>query len=341
MNGPHIRLTRAALPSSGDSAVMSAEAFAGMCPLMREFGSQVARAARSDATVFITGESGTGKEMIARAIHEGSERSKHPFIPVNCGAFSHSLAHAQLFGHEKGSFTGALGQTAGYFESAGNGTLFLDEVTEMSDALQVQFLRVLESGTYQRVGGTEVLHTGARIVCATNRDPYAAVESGKLRQDFLHRLLVVPLRVPPLREREGDVRILAQRFLDELNAAHKTSKRFSARMMDALLSYDWPGNVRELRNAVQRAFIMADTVVEAEFRRRPRAAEARDSADGALCFPIGTPLSQAQRDVILATLAHHNGDKQRTADTLGVSLKTLYNRLGAYNADTPSATRQG
>ncbi|MBV7486123.1 sigma-54 dependent transcriptional regulator [Bordetella sp. BOR01] len=301
---------------------------------MREFGVQIGRAARSDATVFITGESGTGKEMIARAIHDGSERSKHPFIAVNCGAISSSLVHAQLFGHEKGSFTGALGQTAGYFESANGGTLFLDEVTEMSDSLQVQFLRVLESGTYQRVGGTELLHTDVRIVCATNRDPFAAVEAGQLRQDFLHRLLVVPLRVPPLREREGDVRILAQRFLDELNAAHQTRKRFSTRMMDALSMYDWPGNVRELRNAVQRAFIMSDTLVEAEFRRRTPSTAARGAADGMLCFPVGTPLSQVQRDVILATLAHHDGDKQRTADTLGVSLKTLYNRLGAYSAET-------
>ena len=309
--------------------------FAGMSEPMRDFGERMRRAAETDATVFITGESGTGKEMIARAIHDASQRSSHPFVAVNCGAISSSLVHAQLFGHEKGSFTGAVAQTAGYFESAGGGTLFLDEVTEMSDALQVQFLRVLESGTYQRVGGTELLHTDVRIVCATNRDPYAAVEAGELRQDFLHRLLVVPLRVPPLREREGDIPLLAQRFLDELNTVHQTRKRFSPRMLDALSSYDWPGNVRELRNVVQRAFIMCDTVVEADFRRRAPAAAPREAADGMLQFPVGTPLSQAQRDVILATLAHHDGDKQRTADTLGVSLKTLYNRLGAYSADTP------
>ncbi|MDM9557691.1 sigma-54 interaction domain-containing protein [Bordetella petrii] len=302
---------------------------------MRDFGTQLERAARSDATVFITGESGTGKEMVARAIHDASERHASPFIAVNCGAISSSLVHAQLFGHEKGSFTGALAQTAGYFETASGGTLFLDEVTEMSDALQVQFLRVLESGTYQRVGGTELLRADVRIVCATNRDPYAAVDNGELRQDFLHRLLVVPLRVPPLREREDDVLLLAQRFLDELNAAHQTRKRFSPRMLDALALYDWPGNVRELRNVVQRAFIMSDSVVEAEFRRRTPAATGPDVSDGTLKFPVGTPLSQAQRDVILATLAHHDGDKQRTADTLGVSLKTLYNRLGAYSADGP------
>ncbi|OZI76747.1 sigma-54 interaction domain-containing protein [Bordetella genomosp. 2] len=302
---------------------------------MRDFGTQLERAARSDATVFITGESGTGKEMVARAIHDASARHASPFIAVNCGAISSSLVHAQLFGHEKGSFTGALAQTAGYFETASGGTLFLDEVTEMSDALQVQFLRVLESGTYQRVGGTELLRADVRIVCATNRDPYAAVDNGELRQDFLHRLLVVPLRVPPLREREDDVLLLAQRFLDELNAAHQTRKRFSPRMLDALALYDWPGNVRELRNVVQRAFIMSDSVVEAEFRRRTPAATGPDVSDGTLKFPVGTPLSQAQRDVILATLAHHDGDKQRTADTLGVSLKTLYNRLGAYSADGP------
>ncbi|WP_407851583.1 sigma-54 interaction domain-containing protein [Bordetella petrii] len=304
---------------------------------MQEFGSQLERAARSDATVFITGESGTGKEMVARAIHDASERHASPFIAVNCGAISSSLVHAQLFGHEKGSFTGALAQTAGYFETASGGTLFLDEVTEMSDALQVQFLRVLESGTYQRVGGTELLRADVRIVCATNRDPYAAVDNGELRQDFLHRLLVVPLRVPPLREREDDVLLLAQRFLDELNTTHQTRKRFSPRMLDALALYDWPGNVRELRNVVQRAFIMSDSVVEAEFRRRTPAATGPDVSDGTLKFPVGTPLSQAQRDVILATLAHHDGDKQRTADTLGVSLKTLYNRLGAYSADGPQS----
>lgn len=310
------------------------ELFPGMCGQMQEFGAQVGLAARSDATVFITGESGTGKELVARAIHDGSDRADRPFITVNCGAISNSLVHAQLFGHEKGSFTGALGQTTGYFESACGGTLFLDEVTEMSDALQVQFLRVLESGTYQRVGGTELLHADVRIVCATNRDPFAAVARGELRQDFLHRLLVVPLRVPPLREREGDVRLLAQRFLDELNVTHQTHKRFSAHMVDALMRYDWPGNVRELRNVVQRAFIMSDAVIESEFRSRASTGAPRDAINGTLCFPVGTPLNQAQHDFILATLAHHDGDKQRTAQTLGVSLKTLYNRLGAYSADT-------
>lgn len=309
-----------------------------MCDRMQEFGVQVGLAARSDATVFITGESGTGKEVVARAIHDGSDRATHPFIAVNCGAISDSLVHAQLFGHEKGSFTGALSQTTGYFESVCGGTLFLDEVTEMSDALQVQFLRVLESGTYQRVGGTELLQADVRIVCATNRDPFAAVERGELRQDFLHRLLVVPLRVPPLRERGDDVRLLAQRFLDELNLTHQTNKRFSAHMIDALTMYDWPGNVRELRNVVQRAFIMSDAVIESELPPRAPTSAPHDVNNGTLCFPVGTPLSQAQHDVILATLAYHDGDKQRTADTLGVSLKTLYNRLGAYGADakTPS-----
>ncbi len=322
------------------SAHLFNDMFDGMCAQMREFGTQVQRAARSDATVFIIGESGTGKEVVARAIHEGSDRAAQPFVAVNCGAISSSLVHAQLFGHEKGSFTGALAQSAGYFESASGGTLFLDEVTEMSDALQVQFLRVLETGTYQRVGGTELLHTDVRIVCASNRDPMAAVERGELRQDFLHRLLVVPLRVPPLREREGDVRVLAQRFLDALNRTHQTRKRFSPRMLDSLSSYDWPGNVRELRNVVQRAFIMSDHVVEADFHRRAPRNAGQDARDGELSFPVGTSLDEAQRDLILATLAHHDGDKQRAADTLGISLKTLYNRLGAY-ADSASTGKPG
>lgn len=306
------------------------EAFAGMCPLMREFGSQVARAARSDATVFITGESGTGKEMIARAIHEGSERSKHPFIPVNCGAFSHSLAHAQLFGHEKGSFTGALGQTAGYFESAGNGTLFLDEVTEMPLDMQVQFLRVLETGTYRRVGGSELSRANVRVICASNRDPFRAVEEGRLRQDFLHRLLVIPLRIPPLREREDDARILAQRFLARLNAEHGAEKSFSPRMLNAIARYDWPGNVRELHNVIQRAYVMSDTELDVELIARPRQPPRPVQKDGMLSFRIGTTLEDAQREFILATLAQYDNDKRRAADVLGVSLKTLYNRLERY-----------
>lgn len=304
----------------------------GLSPVMQKLATQVRLAADTDASVFIVGESGAGKEVVARAIHEASDRAAKPFIAVNCGAISGSLAHAELFGHEKGSFTGAVAQNAGYFESASGGTLFLDEVTEMSPDMQVHFLRVLETGTYQRVGGTDLLRANVRIVCASNRDPAASVADGRLRQDFLHRLLVIPLRVPPLREREGDAVILARHFLEALNQRHGTRKTFAARMLQAIARHDWPGNVRELRNAVQRAYILCDDALDTELPRA-RATARAEFKDGTLNFPVGTALGNAQRDFILATLAHHGGDKRLAAQTLGVSLKTLYNRLDVYEKD--------
>ncbi|CUK18278.1 Transcriptional regulatory protein ZraR [Achromobacter sp. 2789STDY5608615] len=310
----------------------------GLSPIMQKLATQVRLAAETDASVFIVGESGAGKEVVARAIHEASARRGQPFVAVNCGAISGSLAHAELFGHEKGSFTGAVAQNAGYFESASGGTLFLDEVTEMPPDMQVHFLRVLETGTYQQVGGTDLLRASARILCASNRDPAASVADGRLRQDFLHRLLVIPLRVPPLRERDGDAAILARQFLDQLNRQHGTRKTFSTRMLQAIGRHDWPGNVRELRNAVQRAYILGDDELDTELPR-PRAAPHAEFKDGSLNFPVGTALGNAQRDFILATLAHHGGDKRLAAETLGVSLKTLYNRLDVYEKDPGAPSR--
>ncbi|CAB3720427.1 Transcriptional regulatory protein ZraR [Achromobacter deleyi] len=304
----------------------------GLSPVMQKLATQLRLAAGTDASVFIVGESGAGKEVVARAIHDASARRDRPFVAINCGAISGSLAHAELFGHEKGSFTGAVAQNAGYFEYASGGTLFLDEVTEMPPDMQVHFLRVLEAGTYQRVGGADLLRANVRIICASNRDPAASVADGRLRQDFLHRLLVIPLRVPPLRERTGDALILAQRFLDALNRQHATHKRFSKPMLDAIAQHDWPGNVRELRNAVQRAYILSDDVLDIALPR-PRAAQRAEFKDGALNVPVGTALGNAQRDFILATLAHHGGDKRLAAETLGVSLKTLYNRLDVYEKE--------
>jgi len=265
-----------------------------------------------------------------------SQRSEQPFVPVNCGAIPPSLIEAELFGHEKGSFTGAVAQNIGYFEHATGGTLFLDEVTEMPLDMQVQLLRVLETGVFHRVGGLHPVEVDVRIVAATNRDPYAAVEQGLFREDLLYRLAVVPLRVPPLRERIEDVPYLAQRFLDGFNAAEGTAKVFAKGGLETLSAYDWPGNVRELKNTVHRAFIMADNEVEI-----PALAAARKPtkisgiATGSVQMAVGTSLMQAQQELILATLAHHQGDKRRTARTLGISLKTLYNRLGNYEAAAP------
>nr|WP_233161786.1 MULTISPECIES: sigma-54 dependent transcriptional regulator [unclassified Achromobacter] len=308
----------------------------GRCPTMQHLAQQIIKVATTEASVLVVGESGCGKELVARAIHAGSQRSEQPFVPVNCGAIPPSLIEAELFGHEKGSFTGAVAQNIGYFEHATGGTLFLDEVTEMPLDMQVQLLRVLETGVFHRVGGLHPVKVDVRIVAATNRDPYAAVEQGLFREDLLYRLAVVPLRVPPLRERIEDVPYLAQRFLDGFNTAEGTAKVFAAGSLDALSAYDWPGNVRELKNTVHRAFIMADNEVEI-----PTLAAARKPtkvsgiATGTVQMAVGTSLMQAQQDLILATLAHHQGDKRRTARTLGISLKTLYNRLGNYEAAAP------
>lgn len=304
----------------------------GESELICHLAEQIILAGSSDASVFIVGESGTGKEMVARAIHDASPRREMPFVAVNCGAINAQLAHAELFGHEKGSFTGALAQSAGYFESASAGTLFLDEVTEMSQDMQVHFLRVLESGTYQRVGGSDLLHADVRIISATNRDPMEAVQEGHMRQDFLHRLLVIPLRVPPLRERPEDVGPLARKFLNELNQSYGTHKRFAPRFLAVLAQHDWPGNVRELRNVVQCRFIMSDDIIDVDGLRQAVIRPATRHEDS-LTFPIGTPLEQAQREFILATLAHHHDDKSAAAEALGISLRTLTNRLGGYDHD--------
>jgi len=311
----------------------------GMSPAMQRLGAQWRLAATTDASVFIVGESGTGKEVLARAIHESSERRDQPFVAVNCGAISGTLAHAELFGHEKGSFTGAVSQNAGYFEYASGGTLFLDEVTEMPPDMQVHFLRVLETGTYQRVGGSDLLRANVRVICASNRDPAASVAEGRLRQDFLHRLLVIPLRVPPLRERENDALVLAHQFLDTLNREHGTRKTFAPRMLESIAGHDWPGNVRELRNAVQRAYILADAELEPGTLTRGPGGQRTVTREGTLTLPIGTSLGRAQREFILATLAHYGGDKRMAADALGVSLKTLYNRLDSYDSDAEAPAR--
>ncbi len=298
----------------------------GHSPAAHELGRAIVKAAPTDASVLLVGESGTGKEVVARAIHERSNRKDAPFVAVNCGAITPSLAESELFGHEKGSFTGASMTTAGCFERSHLGTLFLDEVTEMPLSMQVQLLRVLENGTYHRVGGTEELKVDVRIIAATNRDPKEAVESGRFRSDLLYRLAVFPIRVPPLRERKADISYLAQRFLDELNEQENTKKRFAPQSIARLESSSWPGNVRELKNTVTRAFILSEDEVDIAAPGAP-AISAPEVQQGVLKIAVGTPLTEAQRAIIMATLDHFSGDKRRTALALGISPKTLYNRL--------------
>lgn len=301
-------------------------------PAMRRLLAQVERVAATDVTMLAVGESGTGKEVVARAVHARSSRADGPFVAVNCGAIQPTLIESELFGHEKGGFTGAIDQKAGYFEQAQGGTLFLDEVTEMPLAMQVKLLRVLESRTFHRVGGDTLIASDVRILAATNRDPLDAVRAGQLREDLLYRLAVFPLHIPPLRERVEDIIPLARHFLDEYNAMERTDKVFSAGTLERLTRYDWPGNVRELKNAVYRAFILADTVVEIGNPNLSTQPQRPSTVDGVVSVRVGTTLADTQREIIMATLAHYNGDKRLAARALGISLKTLYNRLEAYRA---------
>ncbi len=315
-DAPRTAVSFQASPLLGESEAMH---------VLRE---HIGRVAPTEASVLLLGESGTGKELVAQNIHAQSARQRQPFLPVNCGAISPQLIESEIFGHEKGSFTGADRQHKGYFERASGGTLFLDEVVEMPIELQVKLLRVLETGSFMRIGSNQELHTDVRIVAATNRDPESAIAAGKLRLDLYHRLNVFPLKIPALRERGADVGILAQHFLDEFNRAHGTVKTLSARALSVLGSYHWPGNVRELRNFMHRAYILSDQQIDAH-ALEPGPAQCTATAL-TLAIPVGTSLADVDRRLIFATLDLCGGVKKRAADLLGISLKTLYNRLEEY-----------
>jgi two-component system response regulator AtoC len=308
----------------------------GASPEMQAVYDMIARVAPTEATVLVLGESGTGKELVAQTVHQLSRRRKATFVALNCAAVSPQLIESELFGHERGSFTGAARTHKGYFERAEGGTLFLDEIAEMPGELQARLLRVLETGTLARVGGESELSVDVRVIAATNRDPEQAVTEGKLREDLLYRLSVFPIRLPALRQRAGDVELLVTSFLAEFNAAEQTHKGMSRATLDVLREQPWPGNVRELRNAVHRAFILADQDIEPGHLpvvRTPglngqTAQEA--AASGLLQLRVGSPLADAERRIILATLGEQGGNKEKTAKALGISLKTLYNKLNKY-----------
>jgi DNA-binding NtrC family response regulator len=291
----------------------------------------IEKVAPTQATVLLVGESGTGKELAAEAIHLASPRHEKPFMPVNCGAISPNLIESELFGHEKGSFTGADRQHKGYFERASGGTLFLDEITEMSMELQVRLLRVLETGRFMRVGTHDEIAADVRVVAATNRNPEQAVANGTLREDLYHRLSVFPLELPPLRDRDGDILMLAEHFLGKLNAEGQTNKTFAPEALKAMSEYSWPGNIRELRNYVYRSYILADTVIRGDFNTFEL--ESHSAGWGCeITVPVGVPLADANKQLILATLKQCGGVKKAAAERLGISLKTLYNRLEEYGA---------
>jgi len=305
---------------------------------MQEVYNLIARVAPTNATVLVVGESGTGKELVAETVHELSRRKDKPLLAVNCGAVSPNLIESELFGHEKGSFTGADRRHIGYFERAAGGTLLLDEITEMNPELQVKLLRVLESGFFLRVGGNDPIEADVRIIAATNRSPSEAVASGKLREDLYYRLNVFTIQLPPLRERGEDIQSLSQHFLDELNGSEQTQKRWTPQALRALAERPWRGNVRELHNVVHQAFILADREIGAEAIQTLEApvsngkAPVVRTAANTLQVSVGSEIAVVEKQLILATLQHFEGDKKKAAQTLGISLKTLYNRLSVYRA---------
>jgi DNA-binding NtrC family response regulator len=295
----------------------------GVSPAVQRVYDLMVKVAPVDATVFISGESGTGKELVAQTIFELSNRRQRPFLPVNCGAIPLTLIESELFGHERGSFTGATQQRRGCFERASGGTLFLDEITEMPIELQVKLLRVLESGSVVRVGGDVAVPVDVRLIAATNRVPLEAVRDGKLREDLYYRINVFPIVLPPLRDREDDAVLLAMHFLESLNETHGTSKKLSAAAHDRIRKCPWRGNVRELKNELQRAFIMSEKLIElSDLPAGPDPAPPPTE--------VGGSLEESERKLILGTLEQCGGDKKRAAQILGVGLKTLYNRLHLY-----------
>jgi two-component system response regulator HydG len=317
------------------------ESLLGNSVAMQEVFRLIERVGPTEASVLLTGESGSGKELAARMIHECSVRRAKPFIAINCGAIPAGLIEAELFGYEKGSFTGAVRAHAGVFERANGGTLLLDEVTEMPLDMQTRLLRVLESRRFYRVGANTEYTSDVRVIAATNRCPLSAVQAGQLREDLLYRLAVFPIDMPPLRNRGDDVELLANHFLAELNSEAMTQKRLSAHARMTLSQHSWPGNVRELKNCIERAFILGDTVLELApliqngARGEQSSAQAGSNGSAAdrdrLEIRVGSRIYDMERSLIEATLDYFKGNKRRAADALGCSLKTLYNKLNGYS----------
>ena len=300
---------------------------------MRQIYSLIEQVAPSSASVLITGESGTGKELVARSIHNLSPRRKAPFVPINCSAIPETLMESELFGHEKGSFTGAASRRQGCFELAHGGTLLLDEIAEMPLLLQAKLLRVLEERAVKRLGGDREIPVDVRVLAATNRDPHEAVRRGTFREDLLYRLNVITVELPPLRRRREDIPLLAQYLVNNLAERHGRPARFlSTAAIEALKSHHWPGNVRELRNVIERAVIIcSDEIIERHhLAPYPLDQRARARSEDTLMLPVGTPIEEVERQMILRTLQKTDNNKTRAAELLQISLKTLHNKLRLY-----------
>ena len=294
-------------------------------PKMQQVIEVIKIVAKSNATVLIIGDSGTGKELVARAIHSQSHRRSRPFVAISCTALAESLLESELFGHEKGSFTGAYTQTKGKFEAANRGSLFLDEIGEMSANIQVHLLRVLEEKEFTRVGGNELIKVDVRIISATNKDMKKAIASGEFREDLYYRLNVVSIELPPLRERREDIPLLAQHFLKKFTIENqKEITGFSPEATDFLLKYEWPGNVRELENTIERAVILSQnpSIKMADM--------SQENMPLARSTPVRGNLKEIEKNYILETLTQNQGNYRKTARLLGISRMTLYNKVKTY-----------
>lgn len=302
----------------------------GNCRALKEVLTQVRQVAGTDATVMIQGESGTGKELIARAIHDLSERSTGPFVPVNLGALPETLLESELFGHEQGAFTGASRQKPGCFEIANSGTLFLDEITEIPTKSQVDLLRVLETGQFNRVGGEDHLESDARIVSATNRDVKQLVDNGTFREDLFYRLNIVPIEVPPLRQRRDDIPLLASHFLSHFCSRHRREeKTIDSEAMNVLASASWPGNIRQLRNVIERLVVTVagDTILLTDL---PRDLKPGTSSPPNECLSLAEVTEAAEKAAIQSALASNDCHREQTAKALGVSVRTLHYKMNRF-----------
>jgi DNA-binding NtrC family response regulator len=300
----------------------------GNSPSIRSVYRVIEQAAPTSASVLIWGESGTGKELVAQTIHELSPRASFPFVAINCAAIPETLLESEIFGHEKGAFTGAHDRRTGVFELAHRGTLFLDEIAEMQPATQVKLLRVLQERSFRRLGGRQEQSVDVRVIAATNQNPTEAVRSGRLREDLYYRLNVFAIEIPPLRERRDDIPLLIQRFLNEFNATNEKSIRgVDQEAMQILEQYPWPGNIRELRNVIERATILTETEFIGPRNLPPLIVTRGEETLPTMTLTAGTTVDEAERKLILLTLDHMHNNKTRAAEVLGISLKTLHNKL--------------
>jgi len=306
----------------------------GNSPAIRRIYRTIEQAAPTSASVLVWGESGTGKELVAQTLHQLSPRAPFPFVPINCAAIPETLLESEIFGHEKGAFTGALERRLGCFELAHRGTILLDEIAEMTPATQVKLLRVLQERSFRRLGARQEITVDVRIVAATNQDPLEAVKAGKLREDLFYRLNVFAIELPPLRDRREDVGLLTESFLGEFNERNgKSVRAVGAAAMRILEQHSWPGNIRELRNVIERATILATgDFIEPEDLPPTLARPAADAGRPSFVLSPGMTVDEAETRLIRLTLEHTRNNKTRAAEILGISLKTLHNKLNRLKA---------